>query len=103
MIFRTSSAVPLAIAFADSAKRRRAIGFVVFDDASLAALHNIDVFFAIVVAIGKIFERIIKKKQRKRIIVKKRKEPKSMNSNDSKFKSCYKNVRNYEFVCIDKF
>jgi hypothetical protein len=47
----------LATYFADSAKRRRAIGFVVFDDASRAALHKTEVFFAIVVANGKIYWR----------------------------------------------
>jgi hypothetical protein len=42
--------VAFATSLADSTKRRRAIGFVVFDDASREALHNTDVFFAIVVA-----------------------------------------------------
>jgi len=41
----------------DSTKRRRAIGFVVFDDASRAALHKTEVFFAIVVANVKIYRR----------------------------------------------
>lgn len=39
-----------AISFADSIKRRRAIEFVVFDEALRAALHRSEVFFAMIVA-----------------------------------------------------
>ncbi len=54
LIFRTSSAVVFATSFADCTKFLRAIGLVVFDDASREILHNVDVCFAIVVAKVKI-------------------------------------------------
>jgi hypothetical protein len=47
----------LATSFEDSTKRRRAIEFVVFDDASRAALQRSEVFFAIVVANVKIYRK----------------------------------------------
>jgi hypothetical protein len=54
LIFRTSSAVALATSFADCTQFLRAIGFVVFDDASREILHKVDVCFAMVVAKVKI-------------------------------------------------
>ncbi len=57
LIARTSSAVAFATSLADCTKRRRAIEFVVFDDASREILHKTDVFFAIVAAKVKILTK----------------------------------------------
>ena len=59
---RTSAAVELATSLADSTKRRRAMGLVVFEDAPRAALHKTDVFFATVVANSKIYMANTEKK-----------------------------------------
>jgi hypothetical protein len=55
LIAWTRLAVAFATSFGDCAKCRRAIGFDVFEDASRAALHRTDVFFATVVANVKIY------------------------------------------------
>ena len=57
LIVRTSSAVALATSLADWTKRRRAIGFAVFDEASREILHKADVFLATVAAKVKILRK----------------------------------------------